>query len=598
MRNPQRKCLLSGNEAIARGAYEAGVTVAAGYPGTPSTEILERLAEYSEVYAEWAPNEKVALEVVIGASLAGARALTAMKHVGLNVAADPLMVLAYIGVKGGVVIVSADDPGMHSSQNEQDNRFYARFAQIPLLEPSDSQEAKDFASLAFWLSEEYDTPVLLRTTTRVSHGKGLVTLGERRVREVPGFRKDPAKYITLPAHARKRHPLVLERMQRLSRLADEVEINRLEWGDPRIGVITSGVAYQYAKEVLPDASYLKLGLSYPLPEGRIREFAAVVETLYVVEELEPFLEDELKARGFKVIGKEAFPRVGELDPRLVAEGFRRAGGIFSIPRHEAVSQGEEVLPRPPVLCSGCPYLGVFYVLGKLQVITTGDIGCYTLGAFPPLSAMDTCVCMGASIGNAMGLEKALPPGSKKKVVAVIGDSTFLHSGITGLMDAVYNKGTFTVIILDNRTTAMTGGQDHPATGVTLKGERTKEVDLEALCRSLGVERVRVVDPYDLGRLRGVLKEEVAAPSLSVVISRGPCILLDKAVPGPLMVNTELCNGCRLCLKLGCPSLSLLPLEGEREKGRPKAKVAIDPVTCTGCALCVELCKPMAIRARA
>lgn len=593
MTGPLEKCLLSGNEAIARGAYEAGVSIAAGYPGTPSTEILECLAKYEEVYAEWAPNEKVALEVAIGGSLAGARSLVAMKHVGLNVAADPLMTFAHIGVKGGLLIVSADDPGMHSSQNEQDNRFYARFAQIPLLEPSDSQEARDFTILAFWLSEEFDTPVLLRTTTRISHGKGIVALGERKARYIEGFRKDPAKFVTLPAHARKRHPMVLERIQRLSRLADEIDINVIEWGDSRIGVITSGVAYQHAREVMPEASFLKLGLSYPLPEARIREFAGAVESLYVVEELEPLLEEELKARGLKVIGKEAFPRVGEFNPSIVAEGFARVGAL-PFPKWKAPIIEGEVLSRPPVLCSGCPYLGVFYLLGKLQVIITGDIGCYTLGALAPLSAMDTCICMGASIGNAMGIEKAQPPSSKKKVVAAIGDSTFLHSGIPGLLDAVYNKGTFTVVILDNRTTAMTGWQDHPATGFTIKGEKTKEVDLEVICRALGVDRVRVVNPYDMEGLREVLKEEIFAPALSVIIARAPCVFLQKERAKPFMVNLDLCDGCRLCLMLGCPSLSLMPVDNTG-KARPKAKVEINPLTCTGCALCVELCKPMAIR---
>ncbi|NLL19281.1 MAG: indolepyruvate ferredoxin oxidoreductase subunit alpha, partial [Clostridia bacterium] len=450
------KSLMTGNQAIARGAYEAGVTVASAYPGTPSTEIIENMTTYPEIYAEWSTNEKVALEVGIGASIGGARALVAMKHVGVNVAADPLFTFSYTGVNGGLVLISADDPGMHSSQNEQDNRNYAKFAKIPVLEPSDSQECKDFMVLAYQLSEQFDTPVMVRTTTRVAHGQSLVDLGDRQEGIVKEYEKNPPKYVMLPGYGRQRHPLVEARREALAKYNETAPINRIEWGDKRIGIITSGVVYQYVKEALPEASVLKLGMTFPLPQQLIKDFAEQVDKLYVIEELEPFLEEQIKAWGIEVVGKELFPRIGELSPELIGAKL----GNWNQEAAVAV----EVPNRPPVLCPGCPHRGVYYVINRLKLTVSGDIGCYTLGATPPLSAMDTCICMGASISGALGLEKARGKDFARKLVAVIGDSTFLHSGITGLLDVVYNGGTFTTLILDNSTTAMTGHQEHPGTG--------------------------------------------------------------------------------------------------------------------------------------
>lgn len=571
------KELLTGNEAVARGAYEHGVLVGVGYPGTPSTEILENFARYEGVKAQWAPNEKVALEVAIGASLAGARAIVTMKHVGVNVAADPLFTAAYIGVNGGLVLVSADDPGMHSSQNEQDNRQYARFARVPCFEPSDSQEALDMVGLALQVSEEFDLPVMLRLTTRIAHSRSLVNLGERKVPPRRPYQKNPQKWLILPAHARVRRRDLEERLQRLAAFAETTPVNFIIWGDRRVGVITSGVSYQYVREVLPGASILKLGMTFPLPAGLIRRFASEVERLLVVEELDPYLEDFVRGLGIKVEGKEFFPAIGELSPELVRLGFVKAGILE--PEDAPVLEEIPTPPvRPPVLCPGCPHRGVFYVLGKLKLTVTGDIGCYTLGGLPPLSAIDTCVCMGASIGMAYGFE-LVEPSQAAKTVAVIGDSTFYHSGMTGLLHMVYHRSQGTVIILDNGTTAMTGHQDHPGTGRTLSGEEAPAVDLEALVRALGVRRVRVVDPLDVARLMEAVKEEVAAPETSVIIARRPCALLRKEVRRPVRVEAELCKGCRTCLKLGCPAISV--------QGK---KAAVDAMLCNGCGLCVQVCK--------
>jgi indolepyruvate ferredoxin oxidoreductase alpha subunit len=586
--------LLSGNEAIARGAYESGVKVAAAYPGTPSTEILESLKEYKGLHAEWAPNEKVALETGMGAAFGGARALVVMKHVGVNVAADPLFTLSYTGLRGGLVLVTADDPEMHSSQNEQDNRHYARFAKIPMLEPSDSQEAKDFTALAFELSEKFDTPVMLRTTTRVSHSKSIVSLQEPKVPPVHlQLTKEPAKFVMLPANARKRHPIVEKRMEELRRFAETFPENRIESGDKRVGIITSGISYEYAKEIMPEASYLKLGMVYPLPAEMIRSFASRVERLFVVEELDPFIEDQVRAMGIEVSGKDLFPLCGELTPGLVAKGLK--GLPLQAP--EETSKG---LPgRPPIMCPGCPHRAIFSILSKQKLFVTGDIGCYTLGFLPPLSAIDTCVCMGASIGHAMGLDKALGEEALGKVVAVIGDSTFLHSGITGLLNVVYNKGKVTVIILDNRTTAMTGRQDHPGTGFTLQGEETFQVDLAKLARSLGVKHVKVVNPYDLAAAERVIKREVQRPEPSVIISRAPCVLSRRERTGPekpFSVDADLCLGCRTCLRLGCPAIKWIKEDGTGPQGKKrKGRAAIENFLCNGCTLCAQVCKCGAIK---
>ncbi len=564
------KKLMLGNEAFARGAYEAGVRVAAAYPGTPSTEITENIAKYDEVYAEWAPNEKVALEVAIGASLAGARALCCMKHVGLNVAADPLFTAAYTGVNGGLVIIVADDPGMHSSQNEQDSRFYARSAHVPMLEPSDSGEAKAFVKLAFELSEQYDTPVLVRSSTRLSHSQGLVETGERAGEMLKPYQKDIAKYVMMPGMAIKRHVAVENRMNALKQAADTLPVNAAEYRDRSIGVVTSGIAYNYVREALPEASTLKLGLVYPLPEKLVREFAANVDTLYVVEELEPFFENQIKAMGIKVIGKDIFTVQGEYSVNLIAD---RIGG-----RKKDICNPGGLPQRPPVMCPGCPHRAVFYMLKKLGITATGDIGCYTLGALPPLQGIDACVCMGASIGMAMGMEKARGKDFARKLVAVIGDSTFFHSGLTGLIDMVYNGATSTVIILDNSTTGMTGHQDHPATGKTIKGDIAYAVDIPKLVAAMGVKNVRVVDPFDLKELENTLKEETAREELSVVITKRPCALLDKKSALPPMKITDQCRNCGMCLKLGCPAIR------KTDKG-----MEIDASVCNGCGLCPGVC---------
>ena len=580
------KKLLSGNEAVARGFYEYGGRVAVAYPGTPSTEILENMVQYKDdVNSQWSPNEKVALEVGIGSSFGGARTLVAMKHVGVNVAADPLLTVTYSGIKGGFVLVSADDPGMHSSQNEQDNRYYAKFAKMPLLEPSDSREAKDFVGLALDISEKFDTPVLLRTTTRISHTKTVVELKERKENDsLLGFEKNPSKYVMVPANAKKRHPVVEERTMKLTAFSESSDINRVEMKSKEMGIITSGIAYQYVKEAFPDASVLKLGMSFPLPMDKITSFAQAVDTLYVVEELEPFIEEMIKARGISVIGKDVVPRCGELNVEIVRQSL---SGRSDGPR-SAEKVDEKALPsRPPVLCPGCPHRGVFYTLNKLKAVVTGDIGCYTLGVQPPLSAMDSTIAMGASVGVNIGLEKALGLDFSRHSVAVIGDSTFMHSGVTGLMDAVYNKGSNTVLILDNRITAMTGRQENPGTGYTLMGEETKEVDLEALARAIGVEHVRKVDSYDLSALKEVIKEEMDRPEVSVIITYNPCMLIrrKKFDIKKFKVNEDKCINCGLCLKVGCPAVV---------KNEDETKSHIVESLCTGCSVCAQVCPKDAI----
>ncbi len=582
--------LLSGNEALARGMYEYGGEFASAYPGTPSTEILQVIARFfkDDIYAEWAINEKVALEVAVGACYGGARSLAAMKHVGVNVAADPLMTLSYTGVNAGLIIVSADDPSLHSSQNEQDNRCYGKFASIPVLEPSSSQEAKDFVGHAFEISEKFDTPVMLRLTTRISHSKGIVEIGERTTVENRGFERDIQKYVMVPGHAIKRHKIVIERLEKLKEYAEKTELNSIEWNDKKIGIVTGSISYQHAREAMPEASILKLGMGYPLPIEKIRTFASEVDNLFVVEELEPFYEQEIAAAGIEVEGKKFFSNYMELNVDRVRQGFREAGmlddGGSPVP-----AATEQVLPRPPVLCPGCPHRGVMVALKKLNVFTTGDIGCYTLGGLPPLNQIDTTLCMGASIGHAFGIEKA--GKTAKKAVSLIGDSTFLHSGITALASVVYNKGTTTNIIVDNRITAMTGGQDNPGTSRTLMGEKTHAIDLVKLCNALGVEHVRTVDPYDLEETTTVIKEEIERDAPSVVITNRPCMLFPKKIKDkPFMVDAGICIACGACFNVGCPSISAS--EETNDKGRPKS--VIDPVTCTGCTICVQVCPVEAI----
>ena len=562
------KKLLLGDFAVARGAWEAGVKVAAAYPGTPSTEITEELARYDDIYSEWSPNEKVALEVGIGASIEGARTIVSMKHVGLNVACDPLFTASYTGVNGGLVIAVADDPSVFSSQNEQDTRLTAVSAQVPVLEPSDSAEAKEFAKLAFEFSEKYDTPIILRLTTRVAHSQSLVELEERQ--ELPNrpYEKNISKYVMMPANARVKHVVVEERMKKLSADSESFAINRIEEGDKELGVICSGGVYQYVKEALPNASILKLGMVYPLPYGLIEKFAKSVKRCIVAEELAPHIERLVKARGIKVEGKELFPLCGEFSANLIRE---------CVLGKKAEYTAENVPARPPVLCAGCPHRGVFYVLSKLKLNVLGDIGCYTLGAVPPLGSMDAVVCMGASIGMAVGFDKA-DPEAHKHSVAVIGDSTFIHSGITGLIDAVYNKAPITVIILDNRTTGMTGHQNHPATGKTIKNEPTYELNLEDVCRAVGVQSVRTLDPYDLAAMEKAVKEELAKDEVSVIIAKRPCVLLTKRLYSGFRVN-EKCKKCKACLKLGCPAI----VNG-------KNGITIDVSLCTECGLCQGVCK--------
>ena len=563
-----------GNEAVAQGLYEAGVAVVSSYPGTPSTEITECLSKHRDIYSEWAPNEKVALETAFGASLAGVRSFCAMKHVGLNVAADPLYTMSYTGVNAGLVIAVADDPGMHSSQNEQDSRHHAIASKVPMLEPSDSEEALLFAKVAFDLSEKFDTPVLLRMCTRIAHSRSLVEVGERKEFPKKPYRKDWTKYVMMPGPAKVRHPIVEERSKKLTELGNCCEFNRMEMGDPSVGIIASGTAYQYAKEVLGEkASYLKLGLVNPLPDRLILDFAEKVERLIVIEELDPVIETHCRKLGLKVEGKNLFPICGEFSQRLVAEKL----GV-SVPDYTEFPA--PVPARPPVMCPGCPHRGVFYTLSALKLTVLGDIGCYTLGAAAPLSAIDTTLCMGASVSGLHGFNKASDASSAQKTVAVIGDSTFMHSGITGLVNISYNQSDSTVLILDNSITGMTGHQQNPSTGLDIHGDPAGKIDLEALCRAIGIERVRIVDSYNLAAVRSAVAEEVAVPAPSVIICRRPCVLL-KGVPksAPLSVNSDKCRGCRSCMKLGCPAISFRD-----------GKAHIDETLCQGCSVCTQLCR--------
>ena len=565
------KELYLGNQAIARGAWEAGCRVVSSYPGTPSTEITEYAATYPEIYAEWAPNEKVALEVAFGASLGGARAMVCMKHVGLNVAADPLFTAAYTGVNGGLVIVVADDPGMHSSQNEQDSRYYARSAHLPLLEPSNSAECLEYVRRAFELSEAYDTPVLLRTTTRVAHSRSLVELSPRQEQPLKPYQKDIAKNVMMPAMAKGRHVAVEAREKRLAAQAQELGLHRVRFGDPRVGVITSGIASCYFDEALPEASVLKLGLINPLPMKAIHEFARRVEKLYVVEELEPVIEEQLKAAGLSVKGKELFSVQGEYTAQAIAQAI----GGQKPADHPPVAS---VPGRPPVMCPGCPHRGVFYTLKSMGLTVTGDIGCYTLGAAAPLAAIDACLCMGASIGMAQGMELARGRDQARRTVAVIGDSTFIHSGMTGLAEMSYNGGHGTVLILDNSTTGMTGHQNNPTNGKNIHGDPAPKIDLDTLCRALGVPDVATVDPFDLKGLKAAVKHALDFDGVSVIIARRPCALLSKAPVKPIRLDAEKCRKCRACMRIGCPALV--------DKGD---HIAVDTTLCTGCGLCGELC---------
>jgi indolepyruvate ferredoxin oxidoreductase, alpha subunit len=590
--------LLSGDEAVARGAWEAGVTVASAYPGTPSTEILEEFARFPNVYAEWSTNEKVAVDVAIGAAYAGKRALATMKHVGLNVAADSLMYVAMTGMEAGLVIVTADDPAMHSSQNEQDNRTFAKFGRIPCLEPADSQEAKDLTIAAYELSERYDTPVLLRMTTRVCHSTSTVEFGERLFEEaeVPAkrFPRQPQKYVMVPANARARHPIIEERIRTIADAAATLPFNRIEWGDRSLGIVTAGVAYQYAKEIFPAASVLKLGMTWPISEAQIREFAASVHRLVVIEELDPFIEEAVRLMGVQVEGKNIFPLVGELDPRVVRESAISAGLLPQSAHIPLVAVDANPLPaRPPVLCPGCPHRGAFYVLNKLKVPVNGDIGCYTLGLTPPLSAIHTCGCMGASIGQAHGATRA---GSPEHHVAVLGDSTFFHSGIPALINAVYNRASFITIIMDNRVTGMTGHQENPGTGHTLQGQPSEVVEIEPLVRACGVKHVRTIPAYHVEDIETTLREFMKLDEPSVLITREECALLPAAKKRwvALEVLGDKCNGCTLCFRLGCPAL-LKSDELDEKTQRPKA--LIDASLCTGCEVCAQVCPREAIKFR-
>lgn len=566
------KKLMLGNAAVARGAYEAGVRVVSSYPGTPSTEITESMVQYEDVYVEWAPNEKVAAETAIGASIAGGRAMSCMKHVGLNVMADPVFTVSYIGANAGLVFCVADDPGMHSSQNEQDSRHYAKAAKIPMLEPSDSGECRDFTKLAFSLSEEYDTPVFIRLSTRVSHSQSLVELHEPENIELKPYVKNIAKNVMMPANAIGRHVVVEERSRKLAEFAETCELNTVEDNGSRIGVITSGVSYVYSKDALGDkVNYLKLGMVYPLPEKLIKDFAASVDTLYVVEELDGFIEEFVRSLGIEVRGKDHFTLLGEYSQNMIAKV------VFG--EETAAAEPLPLPKRPPVMCAGCPHRGTFYVLSKLGLTVSGDIGCYTLGAVAPLKSVDTTICMGASVSAAHGMVKARGRDFSKQLVSVIGDSTFIHSGITGLIDIVYNKGNNTVIILDNSITGMTGHQDNPTTGFTIRKEPTVQVDLEALCHSVGVRRVRVEDPFDLKGFEAAVKEELAADEPSVIIAQRPCALLKTVkYTGHCAVDAEKCRKCKKCMKLGCPAISV-----------DNGCVKIDENQCNGCGLCVGVC---------
>lgn len=570
------KKLLLGNAAVAQGAYEAGVKVVASYPGTPSTEITETIVKIStpdEIHAEWAPNEKVAAEVAIGASIGGARAMSCMKHVGLNVMADPVFTVSYIGANGGLVFCVADDPGMHSSQNEQDSRHYARASKIAMLEPADSQECKDFTSLAFELSEKYDTPVFIRLSTRVSHSQSLVEIGARKEIELKPYEKNIAKNVMMPANAIKRHVVVEQRIENLQKFADNADINKIEDNGSKTGVVCAGISYMYAKEALGDkVNYLKLGMVYPMCDNLIKEFAAKQDKIYVIEQLDPYIEEHLKSLGIKVTGKDAFTLLGEYTPAMIKKAVL---GVDAAPSETI----DEAIPvRPPVMCAGCPHRGTFYVLKKLGLTVSGDIGCYTLGAAAPLASVDTTICMGASVSAALGMAKARGTEFNKKLVSVIGDSTFMHSGITGLVDIVYNKGANTVIILDNSITGMTGHQDNPTTGKTIRGEATKQVDLIKLCKAVGIEHVTVCDPFDVKSFEKVVSEEVKRDEPSVIIAQRPCALLKGVKYTGHCEIGEKCKKCKMCLKLGCPAITT---DGENIK--------IDVTQCNGCGLCLNVC---------
>jgi indolepyruvate ferredoxin oxidoreductase, alpha subunit len=589
--------ILSGDEAVARGAWEAGVAVASAYPGTPSTEILEELARFPNTYAEWAPNEKVAVDVAVGAAYAGRRSMASMKHVGLNVAADSLMYASMTGMEAGLVIVSADDPAMHSSQNEQDNRTFAKFARIPCLEPSDSQEAKDMTVAAFELSERFDTPVLLRLTTRICHSASAVELGERSnfsPAEAKAFPRNPAKYVMVPGNAVKRHPVIEQRILDVAEFAETFPYNRIESGERTLGIITCGVAYQYAKEVFPTASILRLGLTWPLPQQLIRRFANSVDRLIVIEELDPFIEEGVRLMGIAVEGKSIFPLVGEFDPRVVRESAIKAG-LLPDTAHVPLPDVEVgPLPaRPPVLCPGCPHRPLFYILNKLKVPVNGDIGCYTLGLIPPLSAIHSCGCMGAGIAVAHGAVKA---GSPEKHVAVIGDSTFFHTGIPALINTVYNRSPMITVIMDNRVTGMTGHQENPGTGRTLQGEATTAIELEPLVRALGIKHVKTVPAFAVSEIEITLKEYLKLDEPSVIITLEPCALLPEARKRwvPLEVISDKCNGCTLCFRIGCPAI-LKSDELDAKTQRPKA--LIDSALCTGCEVCAQICPRDAITFR-
>ncbi len=566
--------LMLGNQALARGLYEAGCAVVSSYPGTPSTEVTEEAAKYDEIYCEWAPNEKVAMEVAFGACLAGKRSFCGMKHVGLNVAADPLYTCSYTGVNAGMVICVADDAGMHSSQNEQDSRHHAIASKVPMLEPSDSQEAYTFAKLAYEISETFDTPVIIKMCTRVAHSQSIVDTAERVVPEVKTYEKNIAKYVMMPGNAIRRHPFVEERTRKLIQYAEGSELNRVEMGDTRLGIITSSTSYQYVKEVFGDtACILKLGMINPLPEKLILDFASKVEKIAIVEELDPIIENHCRALGLEVTGKDVFPMEGEYSQNMVAEKLEGKEASFC--------KLDETLPvRPPVMCSGCPHRGLFYTLKQNKVTVLGDIGCYTLGAVAPLSAMDVTLCMGASISSIHGFNKALGEESQGRTVAVIGDSTFMHSGMTGLANIAYNQSNSTVIILDNSITGMTGHQQNPTTGSNLKGDPAGKIKLGELCHALGFNRVTVVDPYDLAECDRVLKEELAVDEPSVIISRRPCVLLKYVKPKkPLKVLCDKCVGCKSCMRLGCPAISM-----------KNGKAAIDTTLCVGCGVCKQLCR--------
>ena len=575
------KELMLGNKAFARGLYEAGCMVVSSYPGTPSTEVTEEAAKYDEIYCEWAPNEKVAMEVAFGACLAGKRAFCGMKHVGLNVAADPLYTASYTGVNAGLVICVADDAGMHSSQNEQDSRHHAIASKIPMLEPADSAEALEFVKLGYELSENFDTPVLVKMCTRVAHSQSVVETADRVIPEEKAYEKNIAKYVMMPGNAIKKHPIVEERTAKLIAYANDCPFNRVEMGDTSLGIITSSTSYQYTKEVFGEkASILKLGMVNPLPTKLILDFAEKVDKLVIIEELDPIIEDHCKKLGLEVTGKDVLPICGEYSPNLIAEKL----GV-EVPSYTKL---DEALPgRPPVMCAGCPHRGLFYTLSKNKVTVLGDIGCYTLGAVAPLSAMEMCLCMGASVSSTHGFNKALGKESEGKTVAVIGDSTFVHSGMTGLANIAYNQSNSTVIILDNSITGMTGHQQNPTTGYNIKGDPAGKIDLEALCRAMGINRVAVVDPYDLDACDRVLKEELAAEEASVIISRRPCALLKYVKHNkPLKCNREKCVGCRSCMKLGCPAIAM-----------KDGKAAIDVTLCVGCGVCKQLCKLNALESQ-